>query len=91
MAFNQLINETLPWLLVGLLAVGILLVLRRPLKYLGMLLVRTLVSLGALMALSPLSALAGFGLGVNLTNALVMGLLGIPGFGLLLMLNWVLA
>lgn len=86
-----LLGRTLPWLLAGLLAVAVLVLLRRPLKYLGLLLLRTLLSLGALMALSPLSALAGFGLGVNLANALVIGLLGIPGFGLLLMLNWVLA
>ena len=86
-----LLGRTLPWLLAGLLAVAVLVLLRRPLKYLGLLLLRTLLSLGALMALSPLSALAGFGLGVNLANALVIGLLGIPGFGLPLMLNWVLA
>lgn len=86
-----LLGRTLPWLLAGLLAVAVLVLLQRPLKYLGLLLLRTLLSLGALMALSPLSALAGFGLGVNLANALVIGLLGIPGFGLLLMLNWVLA
>ena len=33
---------------------------------------------------------SGVGLGVNLVNALVLGLLGLPGFGLLLMLQWVL-
>ena len=32
----------------------------------------------------------GLSLGVNLFNALVLGLLGIPGFGLLLMMNWAL-
>ena len=47
--------------------------------------------LAALAALSPLGPLIGVGLGVNLANALVMGLLGVPGFGLLLMLNWALA
>ena len=29
-------------------------------------------------------------LGVNLFNALILGILGIPGFGLLMMLNWAL-
>ena len=61
------LTDTLPWLLVGLVAVA------------------------ALAALSPLGPLIGVGLGVNLANALVMGLLGVPGFGLLLMLNWALA
>ena len=45
----------------------------------------------ALAALSPLGPLIGVGLGVNLANALVMALLGVPGFGLLLLLNWALA
>lgn len=88
---DSLLTDTLPWLLVGLLAVAALLMLRQPLKYLGGLCLRTLVSLGALALFSPLGALAGCALGVNLANALVMGLLGVPGFGLLLMLNWALA
>ena len=32
----------------------------------------------------------GIKLGVNLVNALILGALGAPGFGLLLMLQWVL-
>ena len=32
--------------------------------------------------------LTGVTLGVNLVNALVVGVLGVPGFGLLLMLQW---
>lgn len=88
---DNLLTDTLPWLLVGLLVVTALLMLRQPLKYLGGLCLRTLVSLGALALFSPLGALAGCALGVNLANALVMGLLGVPGFGLLLMLNWALA
>lgn len=32
----------------------------------------------------------GLGLGVNLVNALILGVLGVPGLGLLLMLQWVL-
>lgn len=88
---SALMTETLPWLLVGLLAVAALLMLREPIRYLGGLCLRTAVSLGALWALSPLGALVGCALGVNLVNALVIGLLGVPGIGLLLMLNWVLA
>ena len=68
-----------------------LLLLRQPIQYLTRLCLRTLCSLAALAALSPLGPLIGVGLGVNLANALVMGLLGVPGFGLLLMLNWALA
>lgn len=82
--------ETLPWLMVGLVAVLVLAVLHRPLKQLGLLCLRTLGSLAALMLLSPVGGMIGVTLGVNLTNALVMGLLGLPGLGLLLMLKWAL-
>lgn len=87
---SGMLLETAPWLLVGLLAVGALVMLRAPIKYLGKLILRTGCSLAALYVLSPLGAMAGITLGVNLVNALVMGLLGIPGLGLLLMLNWTL-
>ncbi|MEM5781420.1 MAG: pro-sigmaK processing inhibitor BofA family protein [Lawsonibacter sp.] len=43
-----------------------------------------------LALLSQIGHLLGISLGVNLVNALVLGLLGIPGFGLLLMLQWAL-
>ena len=82
-----LMTDTLPWLLVGLLAVGVLALLGRPLKHLLRLCLRTGVGLAALAAFSPVGGL----IGVNLANALVMGLLGVPGFGLLLMLHWALA
>lgn len=88
---NTLMTDTLPWLLVGLLAVGVLALLGRPLKYLLSLGLRTGAGLAALAVLSPVGGLIGVSLGVNLANALVMGLLGVPGFGLLLLLNWALA
>lgn len=84
------LSQTLPWLLVGLVAVLALVVLRRPLRYLGLLCLRTAGSLLALAALGPVGGLIGVTLGVNLTNALVLGLLGLPGLGLLLMLKWAL-
>ena len=88
---GSLLTDTLPWLLLGLVAVGALLMLRQPIRYAGRLCLRTVVSLGALAAFHPLGAALGCALGINLANALVMGLLGAPGFGLLLLLNWALA
>ena len=84
------LSQTMPWLLAGLVAVLALVVLQKPLRWLGLLCLRTAGSLLALAALSPVGALVGVTLGVNLTNALVLGLLGLPGLGLLLMLRWAL-
>ena len=48
-------------------------------------------ALVVLWLFSGVGHLMGVHLGVNLVNALVLGVLGAPGFGLLLMLNWALA
>ena len=77
------------WLVGGLMALAALVLLRRPLKALVRLLLRTAVGLGALALFSPVGGLLGVSLGVNLLNALVLGVLGGPGFGLLLLLSWV--
>ena len=49
---------------------------------------RTLMGLFFLQLLSFWGSTLGIALGVNLFNALVLGLLGVPGFGLLLLLSW---
>jgi inhibitor of the pro-sigma K processing machinery len=78
----------LPYLLIGAVGIGILLVFRNSLKGLIRLLARMAASLGLLALFSSLGSAIGVTLGVNLLNAFVMALLGVPGFGLLLMLRW---
>lgn len=68
----------------------LLLLFRKPIGSLLRLLGRTVAGLCALAVFAPVGSLLGAGLGVNLLNALVLGALGVPGFGLLLMLRWVL-
>lgn len=74
----------------GLGLVLLLVLLRKPIGGALRLLGRTGAGLCALAVLSPLGSWLGAGLGVNVFNALVLGCLGVPGFGLLLMLRWVL-
>ena len=64
------------------------LLLRRPLAGVVRLAARTGLGLAGLAAFAPVGGLLGIGLGVNLFNGAVLGVLGLPGFGLLLMLNW---
>ena len=52
--------------------------------------VRTGLGLGALTLFSGIGESIGVHLGVNLVNGMLLGALGVPGFGLLLMLNWLL-
>jgi len=78
------------WGLAGLILCVALLLLHGPLFRLLRLALRSSVALAALALFSQVGHLFGVHLGVNLVNALVLGVLGLPGFGLLLMLQWVL-
>ena len=78
------------WALAGRLLCAALFLLRWPLVQLVRLILRSSVGLAALALFAQVGQLLGISLGVNLVNALVLGLLGVPGFGLLLMLQWVL-
>ena len=80
----------LAWCLAGLVLCAALLLLRRPVARLLRLALRSSLGLAALALFSQVGQLFGVRLGINLINALVLGLLGAPGFGLLLMLQWAL-
>ena len=47
-----------------------------------------LLGFGALALLNLTQALTGISLGVNVLNALVIGILGVPWLGLLLLVQW---
>ena len=83
---RPLTGEFSPWGALALLLLAALALFHRPLGCLLRLAVRSSVGLAALALLNQI----GLGLGVNLVNALILGVLGVPGLGLLLMLQWVL-
>ena len=64
---------------------------RKPLGFLLRLLGNTVLGFGALWLVRATSALTGIALGLNLFNALFIGVLGVPGLILLLLSQWVLA
>ena len=68
---------------------GVLRLARSPLKLVFRVAGNAALGFGALWLL--LGRLApGLQLGLNLFNGLLIGVLGLPGFGLLLLLQWVL-
>ena len=60
-----------------------------PLKLAGKLLVNTLLGFALLGLLNVLGVLARLSLGLNLFNALVIAILGVPGLALLILLRLV--
>ena len=77
--------------LVGLfLLVTVARLLRRPLKLALRVVLNSALGLLALWLLDSTAPVTGLTLGVNWFNALTVGVLGVPGLGLLLLVKWVL-
>ena len=64
--------------------------LSAPLRAAFRALLNTLLGLAALLVVEATGSITGLTLGVNLFNAIVVGILGVPGLGLLFLLQWVL-
>ena len=61
-----------------------------PLKLALKVLLTSALGFGAVWLLNLTTAVTGLSLGLNLFSAAIIGILGIPGFGLLLLVQWVL-
>ena len=77
------LTETLALALLALLRV-----FSSPVRLVMKVLANTLLGFGALLLLNVAAPLTGLSLGVNVLNALVIGVLGVPGLGLLLLTQW---
>ena len=77
-------------ILAGFFIIDLLRVFSAPLRVALRLLANTLLGFLALWVVQLTSGLTGIALGMNLWNALVVGILGVPGFVLLLLIQWVL-
>ena len=77
-------------ILAGFFIIALLRVFSAPLRLALRLLVNTLLGFLALWVVQLTAGFTGIALGMNLWNALVVGVLGFPGFVLLLLIQWVL-
>ena len=76
--------------LAGFFIIALLRVFSAPLRVALRLRVNTLLGFLALWVVQLTAGFTGIALGMNLWNALVVGVLGVPGFVLLLLVQWVL-
>ena len=74
-------------LLCVFLVLGIIRLFAAPLKLALKLILNTLLGFLALFLLGLTAPLTGFALGLNLFNALIIGILGVPGLVLLVLLQ----
>lgn len=77
-------------MLIAFLVIALFRVFRTPLKLALKLLLNTLLGFLALWVVNLMAGITGFSIGLNIWNALTVGILGVPGFVLLLLLKWIL-
>ena len=83
------LSEKVALAIFGVFVLGaVIRLFKTPLKLVLQVLGNTLLGFGALLLVNMTSAVTGLSLGFNLLNALVIGVLGVPGLGLLLLVQW---
>ena len=87
MDLNQ---KILAALLAAFFLIALIRIFSAPLRLAVRLLGNTLLGFVALWAVNMTAGITGLALGLNVWNALVIGVLGLPGFVLLLLTQWVL-
>ncbi len=80
------------WLILGAAVLcGVVMLLKifgTPIRLALKLALNTLLGFAELVVLNFLGSLVGIGIGINLVNALVVAVLGIPGVFLLFLVKW---
>ena len=86
----DLSQKIMAGVLAAFLLIALLRIFSAPLRLALKVLGNTLLGFLALWAVNLTAGFTGIALGLNLINALVIGILGLPGFILLLLVQWVL-
>lgn len=77
-------------LVILFLTVAVVKLFSAPLKIALRVALNAALGFGAVWLINLTTAVTGLSLGLNLFNAVTIGILGIPGLGLLLLMQWVL-
>jgi inhibitor of the pro-sigma K processing machinery len=86
----DLSQKIMAGVLAAFLLIALLRIFSAPIRLALKVLGNTLLGFLALWAVNLTAGVTGIALGLNLMNALVIGILGLPGFVLLLLVQWVL-
>ena len=83
-------NDLFSIILVVFLLVALVRILSAPLRLVVKLAANAVSGLVALFLVNLLTPITGIYLGLNLVNALIVGIFGLPGLVLLILAKWVL-
>ncbi len=76
--------------IIAILALVVVVILRKPLKIVLKLALNTVIGFFALFVVNWLGAYIGVTVAVNWINAVIVGVLGVPGVALILLLKWLM-
>ena len=88
--FVELVEKLFPAVAAALLLFVLIRIFSAPLRLAMKILCNTILGFGALWLVQLTAPWTGISLGVNLLNALIVGILGLPGLLLLILVQWVL-
>jgi inhibitor of the pro-sigma K processing machinery len=83
-------NQVILWMIIICIGFMVLTLLIKPIRTVGKLLINSFLGIVALFIFNFLLAPIGISIGINVLNAFIVGLLGIPGFISLFILSFVL-
>lgn len=86
----SIVEKAAVGLVIAFAAVACLRLMAAPLKLALRLIINSALGFCALWLLNRTAAVSGITLGLNLFNTVTIGILGLPGLGLLVLLQWVL-
>jgi inhibitor of the pro-sigma K processing machinery len=76
-------------IIVAILALVVFIILKKPIKIIFKLILNTIIGFLALFVINYLGAFIGISIAVNWINAVIVGVLGVPGVALILLLKWI--
>lgn len=76
-------------IIIAILALVVFTILRKPIKIIFKLILNTVIGFLALFVLNYLGSFVGISIAVNWINAVIVGVLGVPGVALILLLKWI--
>jgi inhibitor of the pro-sigma K processing machinery len=75
--------------IIAILVLLVFVILRKPIKIVFKLLLNIVIGFIALFAINYLGSFIGVTVAVNWINAVIVGVLGVPGVALILLLRWI--
>ena len=90
LSFLERFSSFTPTIIIVLLVVIAVVLFTKPIRFLLKLAINTALGFVALILINKFGAQFGLSMGINWINAVIVGVLGVPGVALLFVLKWLM-